>query len=227
MATTATATQSIWQRIEPIYQSILEHPFLKGVQDGTLPHAAFGRYIVQDSLYLRHYARSLALCSVRAGDLDTMQMFATHASVAVATERELHEGLLSEMGIDPGSLDTAEMTPTCMAYTSFTKQACAIGERADGLASVLPCYWIYGEVGKELIEKGSPDPLYQRWIDTYADPAFAEAVSGCLGACDRAGAELAPEALESMLWHAQMAARYEWMFWDSAFQDERWPDIGG
>lgn len=226
MTTTETGTQAIWRRIDPIYRSILEHPFLRGVQDGTLPRETFARYLVQDSLYLRQYARSLALCGIRGRDIATLEMFVTHAGVAVATERALHDSILRDLGIDPTDIDDAEMSPVCMAYTSFTKQAAAVGERHEGLASVLPCYWIYWEVGKELIGAGSPDPLYQRWIDTYADEEFAIGVRDAIAACDVVAEGLSARELDSMVWHAQIAARYEWLFWDAAYRDERWPDIG-
>jgi thiaminase/transcriptional activator TenA len=225
MTTRLSGTKAIWDRIDPIYRRVLEHPFLMGVRDGTLDHAAFGRYIVQDALYLREYARSLALCAARGADSPTVEMFCAHSASAIATERLMHASLMGQMGIDPEGLDGAVPTPTCFAYTSFTKQACGLGERHEAIASVLPCYWIYREVGHELMAAGSPDPAYQIWIDTYADPIFNEAVEGALTACDAAAAELGPAATEAMVAAAETAARYEWMFWDSAYHDERWPEL--
>ena len=226
MATRLSGTQAIWDRIDPIYRRVLEHPFLTGVRDGTLDRAAFGRYIVQDTLYLREYARSLALCAARGADSDAVEMFCAHSASAIATERLMHASLMAQMGIDPESLDGAGPSPTCFAYTSYTKQACALGERHEGIASVLPCYWIYREVGHELMASGSPDPAYQVWIDTYADPVFNEAVEGALAACDAVAADLGPEGTEAMVAAAEQAAVYEWMFWDSAYRDERWPALG-
>lgn len=223
MSTTATGTQLVWERITPTYRAILEHPFLTGLVDGSLPHDAFARYIVQDALYLREYARSLALCGARAGDTETIRMFASHASVAIEVEKALHTQLAGALGIDADAVMDADMTPTCTAYTNFTKQACALGERHVAIASVLPCYWIYNEVGRELMSTGSSDPVYQTWIDTYADETFAESVRGALAACDAAAEGLSPSALEAMCESAATAARYEWMFWDSAYRDERWP----
>jgi thiaminase/transcriptional activator TenA len=225
MTTKLSGTKAIWDRIDPIYRRVLEHPFLTGLRDGTLDHAAFGRYIVQDTLYLREYARSLALCAARGADSSIVEMFCAHSASAIATERLMHASLMDRMGIDPESLDGATASPTCFAYTSFTKQACAMGERHEAIASVLPCYWIYREVGHELMAAGSPDPAYQVWIDTYADPVFNEAVEGALAACDAVAGDLGPAATEAMVAAAETAARYEWMFWDSAYRDERWPEL--
>lgn len=225
MTTTLRGTKAIWDRIDPIYRRVLDHPFLTGVRDGTLDHAAFGRYIVQDALYLREYARSLALCAARGADSATVEMFCAHSASAIATERLMHASLMGQMGIDPEGLDDAVATPTCFAYTSYTKQACAMGESHEAIASVLPCYWIYREVAHALRAAGSPDPAYQVWIDAYADPVFNEAVEGALDACDAAAADLRPAATEAMVNSAEIAARYEWMFWDSAYRDETWPEL--
>ncbi len=216
-------TAQVWAAIEHVYEAILVHPFMTGLTDGTLPREAFGRFLVQDGLYLAEYARSLALCAARAGDHETLLMFAQHASTAVQVEQALHGALLDELGIAREAARAAEMSPVCLAYTSFTKQACALGERHEALASVLPCYWIYGQAGKHLVATGSPDPLYQRWIDTYAGEEFDQAVQGALGAVDEAARGLDGPARAAMVRHAAIAARYEWMFWDSPYRGEAWP----
>lgn len=222
---TGRATGAIWAAIEPIHARIRDHPFLTGLTVGSLPHDAFGRYVAQDALYMTEYARALALCGARAEDADTLSMFCARASTAVAVERALHGALVAELGLDPVEVAGAEMTPTCLAYTSFIKQACALGERSEAVASVLPCYWIYHEVGRELVVRGSPDPVYARWLEAYASDEFDEAVRGALTAADLVALDLGPDGIAGMVRHALVAARYEWMFWDSAYRDERWPTL--
>ena len=217
-------TQEIWDEIAPVYRRVLEHPFVAGLTDGTLPVDAFRRYVVQDALFLADYARALALCAARSPDADTLRMFCRHAAEAIDVERDLHERLMAELDVAPPPEDEpAPMTPTCLAYTSFLLSACSLRERHDALAAILPCYWIYWEVGKELAAAGSPDPRYQAWIDTYAGEEFADAVRGAIEACDAASVDLAAEARASARAHALTAARYEWMFWDSAYRSETWP----
>jgi thiaminase/transcriptional activator TenA len=182
--------------------------------------------VVQDGLYLTDYARSLALCGARAADGPTLEMFCSHASLAVGVERALHGTLLADLGIDPAQAAAAERNPVCLAYGSFTKAVCALGERHEAIAAMLPCYWIYWEVGRALLARGSPDPLYARWIETYAGEEFGEALRGVLAACDAAGRDAGPAGRASMVRHAVAAARYEWMFWDAPLRDERWPELG-
>jgi thiaminase/transcriptional activator TenA len=217
------STAGIWSAIAPVHARILEHPFLTGLMDGSLPEDAFRRYVVQDALFLRDYSRALALCGARSPDSAGLRMFCGHATEAIDVERALHEELMGLLGIDPEQAAGAEQSPTCLAYTSFLVQATALRPLSDALGAILPCYWIYWEVGRELVATGSPDPRYRRWIDTYADESFGEAVSSVVAACDAVLAEAGEPARASAARHALTAARYEWMFWDSALRDERWP----
>ena len=91
------------------------------------------------------------------------------------------------------------------------------------LAAVLPCYWIYWEVGKALLGHGSPDPLYRRWIETYSGEDFAEVVRAVLSLTDRLAPELSVAERVRATRHFAITARYEWMFWDMGYRRERWP----
>jgi thiaminase/transcriptional activator TenA len=213
----------LWQAMAPIHASIMRHPFVTGLTDGTLPADAFARYVVQDAHYLRDYARALAVCGARAGETETLRMFCLHAAEAVEAERELHGRLMADLGIDPAAVAETEPSPTCRGYTGFLLGACALGERHEAFAAVLPCYWIYWRVGRALAGRGSPDPRYAAWIQVYGGADFAEAARAAIRACDSALADLPDRAMESARSHALTAARYEWLFWNAAWVDERWP----
>jgi hypothetical protein len=95
------------------------------------------------------------------------ELFAGHAVGIIADEQKLHEFLLADLGLDPAVVERAEPAPATVAYTSYLLSAVRGGSYAEGIGAILPCYWIYWEVGKELSRRGSPSPRYQRWIDTY------------------------------------------------------------
>jgi thiaminase (transcriptional activator TenA) len=216
-------TSELWQGIAGVYDAILEHPFLTGLTDGSLPPDAFACYVIQDALYLKQYARALAAVASRAPDAAGTEMFARHAADAIAVERSLHRSLLPELGIDPESAETAEPAPANLAYTSYLLATVAGGSYAEGVGVVLPCYWIYWEVGKELVRRGSPDPRYQRWIDTYGGDEFGQVVREVLAVADRLGPRLGPDERALVHRHFRVTSRYEWMFWDMGYRRESWP----
>src|SRR5580693_7233344 len=180
----------LWQGVAGVYDAILAHPFLTGLTDGSLPHDAFAFYVVQDAIYLHGYAHALAVVASRAPTPSQTEMFARHAADAIAVEKTLHGSLLTDLGIDPLSAEQAEPAPTNLAYTSYLLAAVGNGSYAEGVGAVLPCYWIYWEVGKHLLDRGSPDPRYQRWIDTYAGDEFAAEVREVIDATDALAPDL-------------------------------------
>ena len=91
------------------------------------------------------------------------------------------------------------------------------------LGALLPCFWIYAEVGRDIHSRAAAANPYQAWIDTYAGEEFHNAVRAMIAATDEA-AEAASSSLRTRM-HAAFAraTQLEWMFWDSAFRLESWP----
>jgi thiaminase (transcriptional activator TenA) len=216
-------TGELWRSIEGIYSGILAHPFLRGLTDGSLPADRFEHYVLQDALYLREYARALALAGVRSPNEDALVMFAEHAAGAITVERSLHDGFLKDFGLPQDAVDRTPAAPTTLAYTSYLLRVASLGDYHEVLAAVLPCYWIYERVGKSLLGNGSPEPRYQRWIDTYGGEGFGARVEAVLDLTDTACGDLDPGSKARATEAFVTTARYEWMFWDAAWRLEEWP----
>lgn len=221
--TPPSTTSLLWSDVSRIYDAVLAHPFVTGLTDGTLHRAAFRHYIVQDAHYLRGYAKALALCAAKAPDSRDLAMFAEHASGAIAAEQELHEELLGALGLTSAQAAAEPVAPATRAYVSYLLATAYGGSYAEAVGAVLPCYWIYARVGEHLLAAGSPDPLYQRWIDTYGGAGFQAVVDAVLAATDRLGARLTEPELALVREHFRTTARYEWIFWDAGYRQETWP----
>src|SRR5262245_13371152 len=208
----------LWQSIMPIYAAILDHPFVRGLADGSLSRAAFRFYAVQDALYLRDFARALSLAAARAPRDEWIIMFNEHAAGALKVERELHESFFKEFGLSVEQVAATPLAPTNLAYTSYLLAVAYAAPFHEAMAALLPCYWIYWEVGKEFERSGSPDPLYARWIGTYASAEFGSVVQAVLSCTDTLGRQLGPAELDAMKQHFVTTSRYEWMFWDMGFR---------
>ncbi|MFE7636667.1 thiaminase II [Kitasatospora sp. NPDC057518] len=220
---TKTLTEELWAAIEPVYAEILAHPFLAGLTDGTLPREAFRHFVVQDSHYLRDYARALAVCAAKASGEEDVRAFADDAVGALAAEQGMHAEFLTAFGGSAEEAAAEPVLPTTRAYTSYLLATVYGGSFAEALGAVLPCYWIYARVGEALLAQGSPDPLYAKWISTYGDEAFQSVVRRVLALTDRLGEELSAAERRKVVGHFVTTSRYEWMFWDAAWRGERWP----
>jgi len=216
-------TKELWAAMEPIYDAIVAHPFVRGLTDGRLSREAFRFYVVQDALYLREFARALSVAAARAPADDWIIMFNEHAANALRVERALHEGFFREFGLTPEAVAATPLAPVNQAYTSYLIAVAYGAPFHENVAALLPCYWIYWEVGKALEQAGSPEPLYARWIATYAAEEFGAVVRAVLAAVDAVATRLGSAEREAMRRHAVTTARYEWMFWDMGYRCERWP----
>ena len=216
-------TRELWKSIEPIYAAILRHPFVTGLTDGSLPRDRFRFYAVQDALYLREFARALSLAGARATRDEWIIMFNEHAAGALKVERALHESFFKEFGLSPADVAATPLAPTNLAYTSYLLAVAYGAPFHEAVAAVLPCYWIYWEVGKELERAGSPDELYARWIGTYASDEFGDVVRAVLAATDALAASLRESERDAMRRHFVTTSQYEWMFWDMGHRIESWP----
>ena len=218
-----TFTGELWDAIKSIYAGILEHPFLRGLADGTLPEERFRYYVLQDAIYLREYARTLSLAGVRSADESTLLMFNEHSAGTITVERSLHEDFLKDLGVTQEEAQATEASPTTLAYTSYLLRTAALGDYPEVLGALLPCYWIYREVGKTLLEGVSPNTRYKKWIDTYAGEEFGSLVEAVLDVTEGVCEDLNPSRKARVRDAFVAASRYEWMFWDAAWRLEGWP----
>jgi thiaminase/transcriptional activator TenA len=214
-----------WQRTSRLREAIDDLPFNRELgSGGTLGRDRFRFYIVQDALYLKEYSRALAIAAAKSPDTQTLQAFAHSALEAISVEQALHERYLAEFGVDPASVATAEPAPDCFAYTSFL-MATAYHEPWEILvAALLPCFWIYWDVGTTIARAAAPDNPYRAWIETYADEAFGEAVRMVIGITDRAAAGATSATRSRMMQAFIRSTQYEWLFWDGAYQQRGWPE---
>ncbi|MVM40865.1 thiaminase II [Spirosoma sp. HMF3257] len=213
-----TFTEQLWQDISPIYSSVLTHGFVDELMAGSLPTAMFQSYIQQDALYLADFSRALNQLAARATSPDDMLQFTQFAQNAILVERALHETYFSLYAIQP---ETVKM-PTCFAYTNYLLATTSLQSVAIGAAAVLPCFWIYRQVGKHIYERAIPDNPYRAWIDTYAGDAFDQSVNQMLRLTDQF-AELASPSEQIQMQEAfRMSSRLEWHFWNDAYTQNRW-----
>ena len=215
-------TDELWNEIKPVYGQTLDHPFLKGLADGTLARARFEYYLVQDSHYLRAFAQTLSVLAAKAPKEAWAQTLNRHSADSLLVERQLHESVLGSFGVTPSTVRGTPIAPTNYACTNHLPATAFRQPFPRGLAAVLPCYWIYWEVGKELKKKGSKNAEYQRWIDQYSDPSYGQAVREVLDMMNAEAAHLDPAARRALKDLFTTSARYEWMFWDMAWREEKW-----
>jgi thiaminase/transcriptional activator TenA len=196
-----------------------DHPFVRGVADGTLDPGRFRFYVRQDYVFLVEYGRSLALACVRAPRLDWMGQFAELARSTLHDEMELHRTYAASWGISPAELEREPAAPAVRAYTDFLLRTGTLGEFEELIAALLPCMWGYSELGQGLAGVERPhDERYAQWIAMYASEEFAELGRWCRCVCDDLAADASPSLKRRMKDAFVTSSRHELAFWEAAWQ---------
>jgi len=218
-------TDELHAAARPIWDAQLEHPFVKGIGDGTLEEERFKRWVVQDYGYLREFSRVFAWAVAKAPRLESMGWYAAVLNLTLNTEMELHRRYAARFGITTEELEEAPMWPTNRAYTDFLVRTAADGDMADLLAALLPCAWGYVDIGQALAASSPPDDQrYADWIAQYASEEFAEAAEWLKGELNREAANAGAEKRERLTGLFLLSSRYEYRFWDMCWDGESWED---
>jgi thiaminase (transcriptional activator TenA) len=215
-------SREAWEWNALLYDAIRTMPFNTELAEGVLSAARFKHYITQDAHYLIGFGRALAVAAAKAPQPDQIVQFAKAAEVAIVVERALHGSFFSQFGITPRVFAETPLSPACHHYVSYLLATAYAEPYEVVLGALLPCFWIYAEVGRDIHARAAPSNPYQAWIDTYAGEEFHTSVRSIIEATDEA-ADTASANMRGRMHAAYMrATQLEWAFWDSAYRLETW-----
>ena len=204
-------TKQVWEASKPIYERIIAHPFITELAAGTLAQEKFARYLAQDEIYIKNYGEEMFLLADMMPDKDMQTMFRAYAKEGMEAEGAMHQMLIDSFGINT-AVEPSEVTAGYMAHTRHHINS---GSLPLAMAAMLPCMWIYNEVGLYIYAHRNPNPNpYAEWVATYASEDFTEGTRLVLELCDRLAAEATEEQRKAMTEAYLIAAEYEWAFWN-------------
>ncbi|WP_456276086.1 thiaminase II [Bacillus sp. AK128] len=215
-------TEQLRKDADAIWEASFHHPFVTGIADGSLPLECFRFYVLQDSYYLTHFSKVQALGASKALDLHTTSRFAAHSQGTYEAELQLHENFSKRMGITEEERQSFQPAPTAYAYTSHMYRA-GYGHLGDILSAILPCYWLYYEIGERLQGATPAEPIYQDWIAAYGGEWFRELVEEQINRLDEIAKCLTEADLKRMRENFLISSQYELSFWEMAYKQEKWP----
>ncbi|MES5263648.1 thiaminase II [Priestia megaterium] len=217
-------SERLYEKLQPIWRQNHNHPFVQGMGDGTLEKEKFRFYMIQDYLYLIDYAKLFAIGAMKATDLQTMGEFAALLDSTLNEEMSLHREYAKKFEISEKELEKAQPSPTTLAYTHYMLHVGQSGTLAELVAALLPCMWSYWEIGKELSEKpGANNEFYREWIEMYSSEEFGELATWCINLFDSLTEDKSEAELEKLEEIFLNTTRFEYMFWDMAYNEAMWP----
>ncbi|MBY7141551.1 thiaminase II [Virgibacillus sp. NKC19-3] len=217
-------TDRLWNRVQPIWNAYLEHPFVKGIGDGTLHQEKFKHYLKQDYVYLIEYARLFALGSAKAPDLKTMTTFANLLHETLHVEMDLHRKYASKFNISTKELEETEAASTTTAYTSYMLNMSQRGGVENVIAAILTCAWSYNFIGKHLaLIPGALDhEFYGEWVKMYSSDDFTTLANDCMDVINELTKDKPEHELVALEEIVIKTSQFEYMFWEMAEKLEMW-----
>jgi thiaminase (transcriptional activator TenA) len=210
--------------VRHIWDAQLSHPFVRGLGDGSLPTERFARWVRQDYLYLKEYARLFAWAVAKVDRLESMGWYAAVLHLTLNTEMALHREYAQRFGIAPAELEVESMWPTTRAYTDFLIRTAADGEIADLVAALLPCAWGYVYLAQELAKCNPPaDQRYADWIAQYVSVDFMQAAEWLKAEMNRLAEGATRPKQRRLMEIFEISSQYEWLFWEMCWKGEAWP----
>jgi len=206
-------SNSLWQTVSPIYQQIILHPFNIELAEGSLDKKRFVFYLEQDALYLVSFSKALAFIAARANTSKTIHNFLNFSLGALIAERELHATFLATND----NWDNIEPSPSCIAYTQYLIATAATAPLEEAIAAILPCFWIYREVGRHVAAHAKENNPYVQWIKTYSSLEFSDGTDQAISILDELASNCSTHLLERMKKAFEYSSLFEWYFWNDSY----------
>ena len=203
----------------PIWRAIFAHPFLREIKDGTLPVEKFRYYLTQDYQYLEGFGRTVVMAMAKAPNSQTLEELSHRVMTPI--ERPLHHQLLQAADVSLDYINEVGRSPTNSAYVNHMLATASLYGLGPTAAALLPCPWTYHELKDEV--GASEHPLYSQWTNFYVAGFLENSVNAWCGFVDAAAEHAGQEELEAMRQAFLVSSRYEYMFWDMAYNMEGWP----
>ena len=200
------------------WAAAIEHPMVKEIADGSLPHEVFRRYFTQNVLYLEEYARAIGIIAGKAPDRDALTILTRFLARIVETEIPSNLAFLERLGGDPETVGgSGVMLPVTYAYTRHLLSVCALGDCADGLTAVLPCQWSYGELAGPLTANPPSDRIYADWIGLFGNDEYDALVAQTTALLDRLVDPTDEARMAGLSRIFERSTVFEATFWDMAY----------
>lgn len=200
----------LWYSAEDIYEAILTLPFLTQLAEGTLSPDIFNAYIAQDELYLGNYGRHMFTVVDRMEDPEEREFFRSFAIAGLEGEKVMHSLLIERFGNDLHP----EPSPVTRGYNEEIDNAVSNDVVEVGMASLLPCAWVYNRVGLEILKKANLDNNpYREWILEYGNDDFTAQVNRLVDIVALWASRSTPEVRQRMKDIFRLCCFWEYKFW--------------
>lgn len=212
-------SEVLFSEVKKIWDGYLEHPFVKGIGEGTLDKEKFKNYLIQDYLYLKDYAKVFAMGLVKAETMKEMKFYHESIKGVLDDETVVHVNYLKDFGLSTEEVEAYKSELTTESYTNYMLGIALKGDSKDIAMTIMPCTWSYYYIGKHLYEtykENLKDNFYAPWIEGYASNEFRECAQEWIDYIDDICKDISEVKKEKLKDIFIKSSLYEMEFWNMA-----------
>ena len=213
-----TTERLLWET-KDLWEQYDQHPFVLGIQNGTLEKEKFRYYIIQDYLYLEDYAKTFAIGVAKAKSLQLANLFAKYIAV-MNGELDIHNGYLARLGVTRDEIAATPRALDNLSYTSYMLRVAYEEGEAEILTAILCCAYSYEVIAKNMVKENAAcvdDVFYGDWIKGYASAEYAEENAVLLRTLDCLTEGCTESRIRRLVQIFEACSRYELAFWEMSW----------
>ena len=206
--------------VSGIWPEYYKHPFVKGIEDGTLDREKFRYYIKQDFLYLMEYTKVFGIGIAKAKSIATTKLFASYVHLLTESEMDIHRGYMGRLGITEQELAETPRALDNLSYTSYMLRIAYEEGEAEMLAAILSCAYSYELIARNIVTN-NPDSVnhvfYGDWIRGYVSSEYSRENAVLFEMLEKLTVHYTEAQKQHLVDIYVACSRYELAFWDLAW----------
>ena len=217
-------SDELWAGVESIWETVVTHSSVTEMADGFLDQERFHVYFDQDYPFLRDWATPLSLATAKAPDFGAARGLVRFLHLGLGGEGDLFQEAFRERGISRKAVAGLQYLPTTQNYSGYLRTLAYEGTFTEVVATLLAVEWTYLDWAQRAEETGRKPSgrYYQTWIDIHTSPGMSGFVSWLRSVVD--GSNPTPEQRQKLRDIFQNVLRYEYQFFNMAYNGEAWPE---
>ncbi len=212
-----TTAERLLDATKEIWKSYYEHPFVKGIENGTLDKEKFRYYIVQDYLYLEEYAKVFGIGMAKAQSTETIKIFSEYISLLTGSEMNIHNGYMGKFAVTTEELESTSRALDNLSYTSYMLRVAYEEGEAEIFTAILSCAYSYELIVKNMI-KNNPECLshsfYGDWVKGYFSDEYSRGNIMLIETLNKLTENYTEKQLEHLTEIFAACSKYEYLFWE-------------
>ncbi|MFN2340418.1 MAG: thiaminase II [Halanaerobium sp.] len=213
--------QEIIEDTKNNWKKVIEHPFVKEIFSGDLDEDIFKFYLKQDYYYLNQSMRNMAVLISKLDNVQAKQKLIGVLNSEANVEFAEYEKLLDLYKINKANYKNFRLSYANISYSNYLLAVSSQNSFAEGLAALIPCYWIYQKMAEEHSDhlRENKNEIYKNWAAVFRSSEYRELVEDLIILLE---AKLTEANFEQLKDQFNNSIKFEYQFFDDVYQKKLW-----